>query len=78
MLDEHLRDRAFVVGDTYTIADVALYGYTHVAHEAGLPMDDFPHVQAWLDSVAAQPRYMNDVTPYPPNARAGMGRSIYS
>jgi glutathione S-transferase len=77
MLDEHLRDRAFVVGDTYTIADVALYGYTHVAHEAGLPMDDFPHIQAWLDSVAAQPGHMNDVMPYPPNARAGMGRSLY-
>jgi glutathione S-transferase len=77
MLDEHLRDRAFVVGDTYTIADVALYGYTHVAHEAGLAMHDFPHIQAWLDSVAAQPGHMNDVVPYPPNARAGMGRSLY-
>jgi glutathione S-transferase len=77
VLDDHLRDRAFVVGDTYTIADVALYGYTHVAHEAGLPMDDFEHVAAWLSSVAAQPGYMNDVMPYPANARAGMGRSIY-
>jgi glutathione S-transferase len=77
MLDEHLRDRAFVVGETYTIADVALYGYTHVAHEAGLPMDDFPHVEAWLDRVVAQPGHMNDVAPYPPNARAGTGRSIY-
>jgi glutathione S-transferase len=77
LLDDELRDRAFLVGDTYTIADVGLYGYTHVAHEAGLPMDDFPHVQAWLDRVVSQPRYMNDVMPYPPNARAGMGRSIY-
>jgi glutathione S-transferase len=77
LLDDHLRDRAFVVGDTYTIADVALYGYTHVAHEAGLPMDDFPHVGAWLGRVVAQPGYMNDVMPYPPNARAGTGRSIY-
>jgi hypothetical protein len=40
-------------------------------------MDDFPHIQAWLDSVAAQPGHMNDVMPYPPNARAGMGRSLY-
>jgi glutathione S-transferase len=77
LLDDHLRGRAFVVGDSYTIADIALYGYTHVAHEAGLPMDDFPHVDAWLARVVAQPRYMNDVVPYPPNARAGTGRSIY-
>jgi glutathione S-transferase len=77
LLDDHVRDRRFVVGDAYTIADVALYGYTHVAHEAGLPMDDFGAVEAWLDRVAAQPGYMNDVAPYPANARAGAGRSIY-
>ncbi|MCW3050566.1 MAG: gstA3 [Solirubrobacterales bacterium] len=77
LLDDHLRGRAFVVGDSYTIADIALYGYTHVAHEAGLPMDDFPHVDAWLARVVGQPRYMNDVVPYPPNARVGTGRSIY-
>jgi hypothetical protein len=40
-------------------------------------MDDFPHVDAWLARVVGQPRYMNDVVPYPPNARAGTGRSIY-
>jgi glutathione S-transferase len=77
LLDEHLRDRRFVVGDAYTIADVALYGYTHVAHEAGLPMDDFGAVEGWLDRVAAQPGYMNDVQPYPANARPGAGASIY-
>jgi glutathione S-transferase len=77
LLDDHLRDRAFVVGDAFTIADVALYGYTHVGHEAGLPMDDFGAVTAWLERVAARPRHMNDVAPYPPNARPGAGRSIY-
>jgi len=77
LLDGHLHDRAFLLGDGYTIADIALYGYTHVAHEAGLPMDEFPAVQAWLERVAQQPGYMNDLVPYPPNARAGAGRSIY-
>jgi glutathione S-transferase len=77
LLDEHLRTRAFVVGDTYTIADVALYGYTHLAHEAGLPMDDFGAVDAWLERVAGLPGHMNDVRPYPANARVGAGRSIY-
>jgi glutathione S-transferase len=77
LLDDHLRDRAFLLGDRYTIADIALYGYTHVAHEAGLPMGDFPAVQAWLGRVARRPGHMNDLAPYPPNARPGAGRSIY-
>ena len=77
LLDEHLRERAFLLGDRYTVADIALYGYTHVAHEAGLPMDDFPAVEHWLDRVAQQPGYMNDLLAYPPNARPGAGRSIY-
>jgi glutathione S-transferase len=77
LLDAHLAGRAFLVSDTYTIADVALYGYTHVAHEAGLPMDDFPAVEAWLARVAAQPGHISDVSPYPANARLGAGRSIY-
>jgi glutathione S-transferase len=77
LLDDHLRDRRFLTGDAYTIADIALYGYTHVAHEAGLPMDDFPAIDAWLDRVAARPRYVNDLRPYPANARAGAGMSMY-
>ena len=77
LLDDHLATRAFVVGETYTIADIALYGYTHVAHEAGLPMDDFPAVDAWLERVAALPGHIDDVVPYPANARVLEGRSIY-
>ena len=77
LLDAHLRGRGFVVGDTYTIADVALYGYVHVAHEAGLPLDAFGAVSAWMARVAAQPGHIDDVAPYPPNARPGAGRSIY-
>ena len=77
LLDDHLRAQPFLVGDAYTIADIALYGYTHVAHEAGLPTDRFAAVQAWLDRVAAQPGHINDVAPYPANARAGAGTSIY-
>jgi glutathione S-transferase len=77
LLDDHLRDRRFVVGDAYTIADIALYGYTHVAHEAGLPLDRFGAVGAWLERVAGQPGHRNDVAPYPANARVGAGSSIY-
>lgn len=77
LLDRHLASRSFVAGDTYTIADIALYGYAHVAAEAGFAMDELPGIGAWLRRVAAQDGYMNDVRPYPPNARPGAGRSIY-
>lgn len=79
LLDAHLATApgGFVVGDACTIADLALYGYAHVAHEAGLPMSDFPAVGAWLERVAAQPHHFDDVVPYPPNASVQAGRSIY-
>lgn len=77
LLEGHLRDRPFLVGDAYTIADVAVYGYTHVAHEAGLPLERHPAVVAWLERVAARPGHVNDLVPYPPNASARAGRSIY-
>jgi glutathione S-transferase len=77
LLDRHLEHADFFAGGRYTIADVALFGYLHVAHEAGLPMHEFPALEAWLARVTEQPGYMNDLEPYPDNARPGAGRSIY-
>ena len=77
LLDHHLADRQFLVADRYTVADIAVYGYVHVAGEAGYDMSAYPNVERWLDRVAAQPGYMNDVEPYPANARPGAGRSLY-
>ena len=77
VLDEHLRARTFVVGERYTIADIAVYGYAHVAHEAGLDMSTYPAVGRWLARVAEQPGHVNDLAPYPANARPGAGASIY-
>ena len=57
VMEQHLATRAFFVDD-YSIADVALFAYTHVAHEGGFPLDDFPHVRAWLDRVRAQPGFV--------------------
>jgi glutathione S-transferase len=76
-LDDHLADRSFFVGHSYSVADIAIYGYVHVAHEAGLDMQRFEHVAAWLERVRGQTRHMNDLEPYPPNARPGAGRSLY-
>jgi glutathione S-transferase len=76
-LDDHLREREFLVGERYTIADIAVYGYAHVAHEAGLDLDGYPSVARWLARVDGQPGHVNDLAPYPPNARPGAGASIY-
>ncbi len=51
---EHLKDRAFFVGDHYSIADIALYAYTHVADEGGFDLGRFAAVRAWLERVRAQ------------------------
>ncbi len=77
MLEEHLTSRTFFVGDRYSIADIAIYAYTHVAPDAGFTFDDFPAVRSWLARVEAEPRYVNDLVPYPPNAEPGKSRSIY-
>jgi glutathione S-transferase len=58
LMDEHLADRAWFVGDGLTLADVALYAYTHVAEDGGFRLGDYPAVQAWLERVAAAPGYV--------------------
>jgi glutathione S-transferase len=54
-MERHLTDRAFHVGDRFTIADISLYAYTHVAEEGGFDLSGYPAIRAWLDRVAAQP-----------------------
>ena len=58
VMEDHLTSRKWFVGERYTIADIALYAYTHVAHEGGFDLSRFPNVQRWLERVAAQPRYV--------------------
>ncbi len=76
-LDDHLASRDFLVGRGYTIADIAVYGYTHRADEAGLELEPYPNVRAWLARVEAQPGFMEDVAPYGANAVPGAGSSMY-
>src|SRR5919201_3055270 len=71
MLEDHLAEREFAIGDRYTIADISLYGYAHTAPDAGFDLDGFPAVAAWLQRVEQTPRFMNDLEPYPANAAAG-------
>jgi glutathione S-transferase len=77
LLDAHLGGREFFVGDAYSVADVGIFGYVHVAHEAGLELEPYASLRAWLARVREQPGYMNDLEPYPPNSYLGASRSIY-
>ena len=57
-MEQQLQRTLFLVGEDYSIADIALYAYTHVAHEGGFRLDDYPAIQAWLARVAAQPGHV--------------------
>ena len=58
LMDKHLEDKQFLVADTYSVADIALYANTHVAHEGGFTLAPYPAVRAWLNRVAAQPDHL--------------------
>jgi glutathione S-transferase len=57
-LEGHLGGRRFLVAERYTIADIALYAYTHVAEEGGFSLDAYPAIRAWLEQVALQPGHV--------------------
>ena len=58
VMERHLADRRFFVADRYTIADIALYAYTHVAGEGGFELARFPATLQWCARVAAEPRHL--------------------
>ncbi|HEX8207480.1 MAG TPA: glutathione S-transferase family protein, partial [Solirubrobacteraceae bacterium] len=68
VVEGHLKDRSFAVAERFTLADLALFGYLHVAHEAGVEMSGFPGIAGWLERVRAQPRHVEDLEPYPENS----------
>jgi glutathione S-transferase len=54
-MERHLDRLDYFVGDRYSIADIALYAYTHVAHDGGFDLAGFPAITVWLERVVAQP-----------------------
>lgn len=73
ILERHVARHEFLVGGRYTVADIGLYGHTHVAPDAEIDLEALPAVRAWLARVESQPGFVNDLDPYPPSARAGAG-----
>lgn len=58
VMERHLDGRSYFVGERYTIADIALYAYTHVADEGSFDLGRYPRIRGWLERVAAQPRHV--------------------
>ena len=59
VMDNHLRTREYFAAGQLTVADIALYGYTHVAHLCDYDLSSFPHVRAWLARVEASPGFVS-------------------
>jgi glutathione S-transferase len=58
VMEQQLKRTPFLVGETFSIADIALYAYTHVAYQGGFDLAPYPAIQQWLDRVAEQPGYI--------------------
>jgi glutathione S-transferase len=58
VMENHLRHHDYFAAGRYTIADIALYAYTHLAHECEFELDGFPAIRRWLDRVAAEPGHI--------------------
>jgi glutathione S-transferase len=58
VMDSHLKSREWFVGARYSIADIALYAYTHVAGEGDFDLSAYRSIRAWLERVKSQPRHI--------------------
>jgi len=59
VMENHLKDKDFFVAERYSIADIALFAYTHVADEGGFDLADFPKIRGWIERVKNQPRWLS-------------------
>jgi glutathione S-transferase len=71
ILDRELAQRRFVAGDAYGIADISVYAYAHLAPDAGVPLANFPHFNAWCERVRAQPGHLATMYPYSVDPHSG-------
>ena len=57
-MEQQLSQTPYLAGEQLSTADISLYGYTHVAHEGGFDLSDYPHIKQWIKRVQAQPGYV--------------------
>ncbi len=58
VMEQHLSQREFFVGDKYSIADIALFAYTHVAADGDFDLSKFPAINAWIERIKVQPKFI--------------------
>ena len=58
VMEQQLQRTPYLVGEQYTLADIALYAYTHVAHEGSFDLSGYPAINAWLARIASHPRHV--------------------
>jgi glutathione S-transferase len=58
VMDRHFKEHRYIVADRYTVADIALYAYTHLAHLCDYDLTMFPSIRSWLERVAAEPGHV--------------------
>ncbi|HUP91772.1 MAG TPA: glutathione binding-like protein, partial [Solimonas sp.] len=63
VMERQLDQTSFLAGAQYTVADIALYAYTHVAHQGGYDLGPYPNVRGWLRRCEEQPRFERMKTP---------------
>ena len=59
VMEKHLVTHTFFVDERYGLADIALYAYTHVAHEGEFDLSTYPGINAWMARIAAQPGHVS-------------------
>ena len=62
IMEAHLAEQDFFVNNRFSIADIALYAYTHVADEGGFGLEDYAAIRAWIDRIEARPKFVPMVT----------------
>lgn len=75
ILDSHLKDKEYLVGNKYSIADIASYGWVNVLRFSGVEIDDFPNLKAWWERISARPAVQKGMS-IP--TKGGMGNEAYA
>ena len=57
-MQSELEKTPYLVGNNLSIADISLYGYTHVADEGGFDLSNYPAIQSWIDRIKHHPKYV--------------------
>lgn len=63
VMEKQLSTSLYLAGDSMTTADISLYGYTHVAHEGGFDLNEYPSVLAWIERMQKHPKYIGMAQP---------------